>query len=152
LCRPDVTNPNPPRTRINGIWDRVTCLRCLKMLDAYNRREARDEARAERHREEDPHCTCPDCILHHAATTDYEGEQDGRDRDRTMRAKLHCSICGCDLKHVGSCGIVDYENRWDAQADRYDCPEGHTLLVVESDRLVSELRGAVGHAEGESQP
>jgi uncharacterized protein with PIN domain len=55
-----------------GVWDGVTCLNCRRMLDAYNKREAREELRAEQHREADPHCTCPDCIVHHAAQMESE--------------------------------------------------------------------------------
>jgi hypothetical protein len=57
---------------IIGLWDVVTCLRCLRMRDAYNRRDAREEAIAERHRATDPHCTCPDCLLHFAKQMEYE--------------------------------------------------------------------------------
>lgn len=46
-----------------------------------------------------------------------------------------CPLCGCDLKFIGSLGIVGWESDWDAQADRYDCPEGHSLLVVQTFRL-----------------
>lgn len=40
-----------------------------------------------------------------------------------------CPWCGCTLTHIGSVGVTIHE-AGDTQADRYDCGEGHTLLVV----------------------
>jgi len=52
--------------------------------------------------------------------------------------KLTCPNCGQNMIFIGSAGIVDYDGDWDAQADRYDCPEGHTVFVVDTDRLDPE--------------
>jgi hypothetical protein len=49
-----------------------------------------------------------------------------------------CPECGCTLVPVGSVGICDHDGTWDAQADRWDCPEGHTFLIVETARLEPE--------------
>ena len=49
-----------------------------------------------------------------------------------------CPLCGCDTAFIGSVGIVQADGEWDAQADRIDCPEGHTFLIVATDRLYAE--------------
>lgn len=49
-----------------------------------------------------------------------------------------CPECGCTLKHIGSVGIIvlgDDQSDNDAQADRWDCPEGHTFLIVDTERM-----------------
>lgn len=41
-----------------------------------------------------------------------------------------CPLCGCTIEHIGSVGVTVHD-RLDTQADRYDCPEGHTWLLVD---------------------
>jgi predicted amidohydrolase len=45
-----------------------------------------------------------------------------------------CPHCNTTLTFDGSCGIVDYDGEWEAQAERYYCPNGHTIFVVDTDR------------------
>ncbi len=56
-----------------------------------------------------------------------------------MKHMRNCPFDGCDLRHVGSLGVRGYgdypEDAWDAQADRWDCPEGHSFLIVDTARL-----------------
>lgn len=42
-----------------------------------------------------------------------------------------CPLCGCDTKFIGSVGISIHEGD-DHQADRIDCPEGHTFLIIKT--------------------
>ncbi len=46
-----------------------------------------------------------------------------------------CPSCGSTLTLIGSVGIVQADQEWDAQADRFDCEQGHTCLVVQTERL-----------------
>ena len=58
-----------------------------------------------------------------------------------MTYDMHiCPLCDCDLRKMDPVGITVHE-AGDAQADRFDCPEGHTLLVVETDRTGPKLEG-----------
>ncbi len=41
-----------------------------------------------------------------------------------------CLVCDEPMELEGSCGIADWENRWEALADRWVCPNGHTTFVV----------------------
>ena len=42
-----------------------------------------------------------------------------------------CPLCGRVTVHVGSVGITIHEGD-DVQADRIDCPKGHTFLIIDT--------------------
>jgi len=54
-------------------------------------------------------------------------------KPRTLAPLRMCPDCSGVLEFSGSAGIVDYDGRWEAQADRYICENGHTVFVVEAD-------------------
>lgn len=49
-----------------------------------------------------------------------------------------CPHCRAEMQEIGSVGIVQNDQEWDAECDRYDCPNGHTVLVLETKRIVAE--------------
>jgi hypothetical protein len=58
--------------------------------------------------------------------------------ERSTTAPPVCPRCGNDMDEVGSVGIVHNDGEWDAEVERYDCPEGHTIFVAETDRIDPE--------------
>jgi len=46
-----------------------------------------------------------------------------------------CPYCDSQMVFIGSLGVRDHDDEWDAQADRFDCENGHTFLVVDTARL-----------------
>lgn len=64
-----------------------------------------------------------------------------------MTTKALCPVDGEPLKEVNDCGIVDYDGNWDAQATRFDCPNGHTILVVSTDCIVEMGEPALDAAD-----
>ena len=46
-----------------------------------------------------------------------------------------CPYCDEQLTFIGTFMIVMLLNNADAQADRFDCANGHTFLVVETERI-----------------
>lgn len=58
-----------------------------------------------------------------------------------------CPRCGQNMDFIGSVGVYQADHEWDAETDRFDCPEGHTILVLDTNRI-DEVEGydkAEGH-------
>lgn len=58
-----------------------------------------------------------------------------------------CPMDGEPLEEVGDCGIVDYDGNWDAQSTRFDCPNGHTVLVIKTESVIEPGEPAFEYAE-----
>jgi len=39
------------------------------------------------------------------------------------------------MEMIGSVGIIQNDHEWEAEAERFDCPCGHSILVVETNRI-----------------
>lgn len=46
-----------------------------------------------------------------------------------------CPKCGAAMNFLGSAGIVDPEDRWDAETERYRCVNGHMVFVADAARI-----------------
>lgn len=55
-----------------------------------------------------------------------------------MKGSMKCPVDGSALKMVGSHGIVDYENRWDAETTKYACEKGHVIFVADEEAVSDE--------------
>ncbi len=56
----------------------------------------------------------------------------------TKMAPPICPRCGQDMTEIGSVGIIHHDGDWDAQAERFDCRAGHTIFLIETDRITGE--------------
>ena len=45
---------------------------------------------------------------------------------------MKCPTCKKEMYFIGSCGIVDYDNRWEAEAARYRCTPCDVMVFVVS--------------------
>ena len=50
-------------------------------------------------------------------------------------SKGRCPFDGTKLTEIGSAGIVDPENRWDAETTRYRCSKDHMIFVAKAARI-----------------
>ena len=51
-----------------------------------------------------------------------------------------CPRCNKNMEMIGSLGIVHNDGAWDAETERFDCPDGHTILILETSRI-DEIEG-----------
>lgn len=51
---------------------------------------------------------------------------------------MQCPTCKKSMKFIGSCGIVDYEGRWDTEADRYRCGPCDIMVFSASANRIDE--------------
>ncbi|PYQ25643.1 MAG: hypothetical protein DMF56_26990 [Acidobacteria bacterium] len=49
--------------------------------------------------------------------------------------RVRCPDCLAPLRFIGAIGLTLHDRENDAQADRYDCPNGHTVLTISTDRI-----------------
>ena len=56
-----------------------------------------------------------------------------------MKSSLTCPLCNVPLDFLGSHGIVDYENRWDAEASKYLCSNGHIFFLTDVEEIAEEV-------------
>lgn len=59
---------------------------------------------------------------------------------RATKASPICPRCSNDMERHGSVGVVHNDGEWDAETERFDCPDGHTILVLDTDRI-DEVEG-----------
>jgi hypothetical protein len=45
---------------------------------------------------------------------------------------MQCPRCKCEMVAIGSCGIVDYEGRWESEAERFRCACGAMAFLAEA--------------------
>jgi hypothetical protein len=46
-----------------------------------------------------------------------------------------CPRCNKEMLLHGTVGVVHNDGEWDAETERFDCPNGHTILVLETARI-----------------
>lgn len=66
-------------------------------------------------------------------------------RKPKVKSKPHgtCPSDGKPLEFIGSAGIIDADTRWEAETDRYRCPDGHMIFIADS-KPIDEAEEADG--------
>jgi len=57
---------------------------------------------------------------------------------RSEPALCLCPYCKGELTEIGSVGIIQNDDEWEAETTRFDCPNGHTVLICDTDYLTIE--------------
>lgn len=79
-------------------------------------------------------------ILAGEYVVEFEGKEYCVKVERATKAPPICPHCGNDMKDIGSVGVVQNDGEWDAECQRFDCPDGHTILVLDTERITPDER------------
>lgn len=46
-----------------------------------------------------------------------------------------CPKCGSDMNACGPVKIIEAEGLWELEANQFDCDDGHTILLFDSEKM-----------------